>query len=60
MSLDGKVLGTFGRLGRLPGWFDSIPAIACSDERTVYIANEFSSRLDRVVLDGSASTAEQQ
>jgi len=28
MGLDGKVLGTFGKLGRLPGWFDSIHAIA--------------------------------
>src|SRR5207249_5263945 len=40
MGLDGKVLGTFGKLGRLPGWFDSIHAIACPDEKTVYVANE--------------------
>jgi DNA-binding beta-propeller fold protein YncE len=51
MDLTGKVLGTFGKLGRLPGWFDSIHAIACPDEKTVYIANEFSFRFDRVILD---------
>jgi DNA-binding beta-propeller fold protein YncE len=51
MSLDGQILGTFGKLGRLPGWFDSIHAIACPDEKTVYIANEFSYRFDKVVLE---------
>ena len=33
----------------LPGWFDSIHAIACPDEKTVYVANEFSYRFDKVV-----------
>ena len=51
MDLTGKVLGTFGKLGRLPGWFDSIHAIACPDEKTVYVANEFSYRFDKVILD---------
>jgi DNA-binding beta-propeller fold protein YncE len=51
MDLTGKILGTFGKLGRLPGWFDSIHAIACPDEKTVYIANEFSYRFDKVVLE---------
>jgi len=51
MDLTGKVLGTFGKLGRLPGWFDSIHAIACPDEKTVYVANEFSFRFDKVILD---------
>jgi len=51
MDLTGKVLGTFGKLGRLPGWFDSIHAIACPDDKTVYVANEFSFRFDKVILD---------
>ena len=51
IDLDGKVLGTFGRLGRLPGWFDSIHALACPDENTLYLAQEFSFRFDKVVLD---------
>src|SRR6516162_947198 len=59
MSLDGTVLGTFGKLGRLPGWFDSIHAIACPDERTVYIANEFSYRFDKVVIDEGPTSSSQ-
>ena len=50
MDLNGKVLGTFGRLGRLPGWFDSIHSLACPDEKTLYLAEEFSFRFDKVVL----------
>jgi len=51
LDLTGKVLGTFGKLGRLPGWFDSIHAIACPDEKTVFLANEFSYRFDKIVLE---------
>jgi hypothetical protein len=51
MDLNGKVLGTFGKLGRLPGWFDSIHAIACPDDKTVFLANEFSYRFDKVVIE---------
>ncbi len=50
LDLEGHVLGKFGKLGRLPGWFDSIHALACPDEKTVYLANEFSYRFDKVVL----------
>jgi len=35
IDLSGKVLGTFGKLGRLPGWFDSIHAIACPERKRV-------------------------
>jgi hypothetical protein len=47
LDLNGKMLGMFGKLGRLPGWFDSIHAIACPDEKTVYLAQEFSYRFDK-------------
>jgi DNA-binding beta-propeller fold protein YncE len=50
LDLEGNVVGKFGKLGRLPGWFDSIHALACPDEKTLYIANEFSYRFDKVVL----------
>lgn len=50
LDLSGKVLGTFGKLGRLPGWFDSIHALACPDDKTLYLAQEFSYRFDKVVL----------
>jgi DNA-binding beta-propeller fold protein YncE len=49
-DLNGKLLGEFGKLGRLPGWFDSIHALACPDEKTLYLAEEFSFRFDKVVL----------
>ncbi|HEV2521895.1 MAG TPA: hypothetical protein VGT24_05890 [Candidatus Acidoferrales bacterium] len=49
-ALDGKLLGEFGKLGRLPGWFDSVHSLACPDEKTLYLAEEFSFRFDKVVL----------
>jgi hypothetical protein len=49
MSLDGKILGVFGRPGRMPGTLDSIHAIACPDEKTVYLANLYASRMDKWV-----------
>ena len=49
-DLSGKRLGEFGKLGRLPGWFDSIHALACPDEKTLYLAEEFSYRFDKVML----------
>lgn len=51
MGLDGKVLGTFGKPGRLPGHIDSLHAIACPDEKTIYLANEWSYRFDRVIIE---------
>lgn len=49
-DLSGKLLGEFGKLGRISGYFDSIHALTCPDEKTLYIANEFSYRFDKVVL----------
>jgi DNA-binding beta-propeller fold protein YncE len=51
MDLTGKVLGAFGRGGRMPGTIDSIHAIACPDEKTVYLANLYASRLDKWVAE---------
>jgi DNA-binding beta-propeller fold protein YncE len=49
-DLSGKLLGEFGKLGRLEGWFDSIHALACPDAKTVFLAEEFSYRFDKVML----------
>lgn len=49
-DLNGKLLGAFGKLGRLPGWFDSVHALACPNEKTLYLAEEFSFRFDKIVL----------
>jgi len=47
MDLTGKVLGAFGRPGRMPGTLDSIHQLACPDEKTLYLANLYASRLDK-------------
>ena len=51
MDLTGHVLGGFGRSGRMPGTLDSIHQLACPDEKTLYLANLYASRLDKWVSD---------
>jgi DNA-binding beta-propeller fold protein YncE len=50
MDLTGKVLGAFGRPGRMPGTIDSVHGIACPDEKTLYLANLYASRIDKWIL----------
>jgi hypothetical protein len=45
-----KIVGELGKLGRVSGYFDSIHALAWPDEKTLFLANEFSYRFDRVEL----------
>jgi streptogramin lyase len=49
MDLAGKILGIFGRPGRMPGTLDSIHGIACPDDKAVYLANLYASRIDKWV-----------
>jgi len=49
MDLSGKVLGAFGRAGRMAGSIDSVHGIACPDEKTLYLANLYASRIDKWV-----------
>jgi sugar lactone lactonase YvrE len=49
MDLTGKILGAFGRPGRMPGTIDSVHQIACPDEKTLYLAHTFASRFDKWV-----------
>ena len=49
MDLTGKILGAFGRPGRMAGTSDSVHQIACPDEKTVYRAHTFASRFDKWV-----------
>lgn len=51
MDLTGKVLGMFGRQGRMTGTIDSIHQLACPDEKTVYLANLYASRLDKWIAE---------
>jgi hypothetical protein len=50
LDLNGTVLGSFGKLGRLPEWFDSVHALACPDEKTLYLAQDFSYHFEKMVL----------
>jgi hypothetical protein len=49
MDLSGKILGAFGRPGRMPGTIDSVHGIACPDEKALYLANLYASRIDKWV-----------
>ncbi len=51
MDLTGKMLGSFGRSGRMPGTIDAVHQIACPDENTVYIAHCYASRFDKWVAE---------
>jgi hypothetical protein len=51
VGLDGKVQGTMGKFGRVPGMFDWVHGIACPDEHTVYAAQELSFRLDKLAVE---------
>jgi DNA-binding beta-propeller fold protein YncE len=51
LDLDGKLIGTMGKFGRVPGSFDWVHGIACPDEHTVYAAQELSWRLDKITVD---------
>jgi hypothetical protein len=46
----GKIIGQFGRNGRFPGTIDAIHQLACPDEKTLYLANLYSGRLDKWVM----------
>ena len=50
LDLSGKLLGEFGKSGKIPGEFDSIHAIACPDEKTLYLGEEWSYRFDKLEL----------
>ena len=48
VDLNGKVLGTLGKFGRVAGTMDWVHAVACPDEHTLYAAQELSFRLDKI------------
>ncbi|MBZ5660251.1 MAG: peptidyl-alpha-hydroxyglycine alpha-amidating lyase family protein [Acidobacteriia bacterium] len=49
LDLTGKVLGVLGHYGRTPGTMDWVHAVACPDEKTVYVSEEQAWRLDKYV-----------
>ena len=50
LSLDGKVLGMFGRAGKQLKQFGWIHAIACPNENTLYVAEILNWRVQKLIL----------
>jgi hypothetical protein len=50
MSLDGKMLGKFGRAGKMMKEFGSVNAIDCRGENTLYVAELGNLRVQKLVL----------
>jgi DNA-binding beta-propeller fold protein YncE len=53
LSLDGKVLGVFGKSGKQPGQFGWIHEIACPSENELYVAEILNWRIQKLVLEPS-------
>ena len=53
LSLDGKVLGTIGRVGHSTGQFGWIHEIACPSENEIYVAELLNWRVQKIVIEPS-------
>jgi NHL repeat len=53
LSLDGKVLGMFGKAGKQLGQFGWIHEIACPSEREIYVAEILNWRVQKLLLEPS-------
>ncbi len=51
LSLDGKVLGMFGKAGKQPGQFGWIHAIACPFADELYVAEILNWRVQKLILE---------
>jgi DNA-binding beta-propeller fold protein YncE len=51
LSLDGKVLGMFGKVGKQPGQFGWIHEIACPSENELYVAEILNWRVQKLILE---------
>jgi DNA-binding beta-propeller fold protein YncE len=51
LSLDGKVLGTFGQAGKQPGDFGWVHEIACPSETELYVAEILNWRIQKLILE---------
>jgi DNA-binding beta-propeller fold protein YncE len=53
LSLDGKVLGMFGKSGKQPGEFGWIHEMACPSENELYVAELLNWRVQKLILEPS-------
>ncbi|HEX4545086.1 MAG TPA: peptidyl-alpha-hydroxyglycine alpha-amidating lyase family protein [Candidatus Acidoferrum sp.] len=51
LSLDGKVLGVFGKSGKQLGQFGWVHEIACPSENELYVAEALNWRVQKLILD---------
>jgi hypothetical protein len=51
LTLDGKVLGVFGKSGKQLGQFDWIHEMACPSENELYVAEILNWRIQKLVLE---------
>jgi hypothetical protein len=51
LSLDGKILGMFGKSGKQPGEFGWIHEIACPAENELYVAEILNWRVQKLILE---------
>ena len=50
LELDGKVLGKFGRAGKLPGEFGTVNAIDCRGNTELYVGELGNWRVQKLAL----------
>lgn len=50
LTLDGSVIGTFGRAGKEPGEFGTVNAIDCRDPAALYVAEMGNWRVQKIAL----------
>ena len=55
MELDGKIVGRFGRAGRLPKEFGMVNAIDCRNENDLLVAELLNWRVQKVTLRAGAA-----
>ena len=60
LSLDGKVLGMFGRAGKQLKQFGWVHAIACPSENTLYVAEILNWRVQKLILHPDQQPAAKQ
>lgn len=51
MTLDGKILGMLGRVGKQLGQFGGIHQLACPSENVVFVAELFNWRIQKLILE---------
>ena len=60
LTLDGEILGWLGGSGRAPGQFNWLHGISCRDENVLYVADMNNWRVQKLLLNQTARTSDEQ